>query len=166
MTAHDIERRIVHERFARSIVMPHFTPPKWFECDVCEIKWSRGDFVADAAKRHDAVRYRDGKWLDVPEVQPTKHELLRAGDVHGPVRFYFVTPERLLTCADIPQWAGWIVAHDSGRPKSIWNVRLEVAMVAPKLHRTKADARCIDWIKEACYWRFHRRAVKTKEAYA
>jgi hypothetical protein len=61
MTASDIIRAVMRDRWERNFVIPNYTPRHWFECDVFEVtragffreyevKLSRSDFFADRAK--------------------------------------------------------------------------------------------------------------------
>ena len=67
LTALDLARAIIGDRWLRATIIPTYTPPGWWECDVCEItdagymhefeiKMTRGDFRADAKK----TRYSRG----------------------------------------------------------------------------------------------------------
>ena len=167
MTVLDIQRRIMVDHYDRSMVIPNFTPPAWFECDVCEItkagymveyeiKMSRADFKADAEKRRNPIYYWDGHHLAVPEVQHTKWKRLASGDPFGPVRFYFVTPVGLLHLGDIPLWAGWIEAVGIQGGRIPWKVKLELKKEPRKLHQIRMDEGRCQAMNRTFYWRFIR----------
>ncbi len=156
MNASDIQRAILIDRWRRSFVMPNWCPPKWWECDVFEltqagmfveyeIKLSKSDFKADAAKSN---RRYEGTWPDWQEIIEFKHTLLEQRDPRGPSRFFFVTPINLLKPADLPSWAGLIEAHHDG-----YRARTRLITPAPKLHKVKApDHRAR--AEATCYYRY------------
>lgn len=158
MTARDIQRLIIRDRFARSTTLPNYTPPSWFECDVFEltasgffreyeIKLSRGDFSADRSKAKS-------NWMgwNLPKTQ-TKHDLMAAGSPRGPSRFSFVTPAGLIGLDDLPPFAGWF---------EIVNSRLVLRRHPPVLHRrTRLDLRTTAC--ETSYWRFIRLFLQTAD---
>lgn len=160
MTARDIQRRLICERYVRGVCMPNWTPKGWFECDVIEItkagffteyeiKLSRSDFAAD---QHKHSRH----WVFNDDLQKygynsvNKHKAIAAKK--GPSRFYFVCPEHLLEQSDLPVWAGLIWAHEWKNHKPPFNVQLSIQRPAPKLHKCKVDFR--REIEATCYYRF------------
>lgn len=165
MTAKDIQRRLLFEKFAASTVMPNFTPINWFECDVMEItkagyfteyeiKISRSDFKADALKnKRTGFRFDGATWVDVPG--ENKHKRLAQADPKGPSRFWFVVPVGLITLDEVPGWAGLVVAVPTGE-HSRFRAHLRIEKEAPKLHRVKADPKIIEQMMKAGYYRFHR----------
>lgn len=148
-----IQRRLMLDRYRRSFVLPNFTPPEWFECDVFEItesgyfreyeiKLTLSDFRADAEKRRRKFNYQTQVQTDL-----VKHEMLRVGDVRGPTRFSYVAPKGLLTDI-VPAWAGLIEVE----PNRMIPV---VAKPAPLLHRQKIDPKVRSYAEGICYWRLH-----------
>ena len=167
MTAREIQRRLIYDLFRRNFVVPNFTPSGWFECDVFEItqagffreyeiKLSRSDFFADADKFKD--RY-DWEAVGIKKLSPlVKHESLSNGRLHGPCRFYFVTPNGLVRPEEIPHWAGLIVCGErAGYEKYGPLARLSIHILkqAPVLHRCKIDPAVRQQALETLYWRFH-----------
>lgn len=147
----------------RSLFLPTYTPRNWWECDgfeltesgyfrEYELKLSVADFRADAKK------CRIAGWREPNAGQrEVKHHLLAAGDVRGPVEFYYVTPVGLLKPESLPAWAGLIELHDRGpghRPSWRWIVVTKVK--APRLHSSKADPKLRSDVLKCCYYRFHR----------
>ena len=129
------------------LVVPNFTPARWFECDLWavtnagyateyEIKLTRSDFLADAAKR-------DRLGL--------KHDRVHAGDPAGPSRFYYVMPEGLVAPEDVPAWAGIKTA----RPARLRRYAMvDETRPAPKLHRYKAAERDVQRAARNFYFRY------------
>lgn len=151
-----IQRRLYWDFYgASSIVMPNFTPPRWYECDFFrvtragffyeyEIKLSRSDFLADR-KKHDAKFSRNG-WPPHRWSEP-KYLALGAGDTDGPVCFHYVVPESLTTkiISDLPEWAGLIEMRRS----------LRVVKKAPRLHSKKVSPSYIRYARHVSvsrYW--------------
>ena len=155
MTARDIQRCLIRERYRRSFVIPNYTPRGWFECDIFEctkagffrefeIKLTRSDFKTDAKKSR---RHYDAQWQ---ATHNKKHDLLYQRDVRGPKQFYYVTPVGLLAHEEIPDWAGLIELHDAdGR------LYEQQPVMAPILHRQRADPKLKAHAESICYWRFH-----------
>ena len=155
MTALDIEKGLIKNRLEKSgvTVAPHYTPSRWFECDVIEItaagyfrefevKVTRADFKTDAAKEKPS---RFG-WP-----ARNKHAELGEKSILGPGTFSFVTPEGLLAPTDIPDFAGWIEVRIHGK------ITLEIVRkVAPKLHSQKFSAKRLEHLRSVFYWRFLR----------
>jgi len=168
MTAREIQRRLIYDLFRRNFVVPNFTPSGWFECDVFEItqagffreyeiKLSRSDFFADADKFKN--RWPENWWQNkLPAKVERKHESLSNGRLHGPCRFYFVTPNGLVRPEEIPHWAGLIVCGErAGYEKYGPLARLSIHTLkqAPVLHRCKIDPAVRQQALETLYWRFH-----------
>lgn len=171
MTAKDIQRRIIYDRYQRNFVMPNFTPPGWFECDVFEltkagffieyeIKISFSDFKADAFKAKElwemGVRWGERK------LGMSKHDQIRTGQPGSPSKFYFVCPANLATVlhndSNYPSWAGLIACHVSERHAGQTHPRSIVTAVlrdAPRLHRVKYDETIKAKAHVTCYWRMH-----------
>lgn len=167
MTEHDVISVIMRGRYVKNFCLPRFSPAHWWECDVFqltkagyfneyEVKLSRSDFKADA---HKSRR----EWVPSDKIGPMmfedktilKHGLLAARSTKGPVKFWYVTPEGLLTPSDIPEWAGHIEIVDTGE-SGIWRYLERDAKSAPRLHNVKMDEKIRDRIRDACYWRMHR----------
>lgn len=155
MTARDIQRRLILDRWDRSTVFPNFTPAKWWECDVFEltkagffreyeIKLTRSDFRIDAKK----IRKR---W--------TRNGNARAHD--GPCKFYFVAPAGVIPLNELPEWAGLIVCETRTTRafKALPGTRdvfTHVEKEAPQLHKVKAVDSVLAAVHKAGYWRFLR----------
>lgn len=157
MTSWDIKRALMADRYRRNFCLPNYTPTNWFECDVFEltkagyfreyeIKISRSDFRADALKAKEKYGFT-GKQIEVVE-RTTKHERLARNDPAGPTRFWYVTPEKLLSLEEIPPWAGLISARAYG-PGLILHTEKE----APSLHSQQADKFIREHSMGVCYWR-------------
>lgn len=163
LTAKDIQKCLLGERYRQSFVIPHYTPHQWWECDVFEltkagyfreyeIKVSLADYVADASKSKITSR-------KVSEVQPAlKHKLLEQGAVHGPTAFFFVVPKELVAKvmqAGLPPFAGLLEAEPIDW-SSWYKCRIKQVIAAPRLHRQKAAPGVIDHANGVCYWRMHK----------
>ena len=135
------ERQIqvaIYRRFTSGILIPNWTPPKWWECDVArimpsgrwheyEIKLSKADFLADQRKLTTRGFGRN-KFSEI------KHLELDAASEKGPNNFWYVMPESVADQVDIPKFAGLVIAGEhNGR--TYVNVRKE----APLLHKAKAE---------------------------
>lgn len=151
----------MRDSYARNFVLPNYTPVTWFECDVFEvtqagyfveyeIKLSRSDFKADAAKKKHVSPYLDPKFITF---NGTKHELLGRGDSRGPNRFYFVTPRGMLLDSDIPKWAGLIEVWLEPGCRHVSKLEKKPA---PKLHGEKIGDGIMTHARSTCYWRMHR----------
>lgn len=159
MNEKDIQNALyVHLLRKSRVACPNYTTPGWWEADLWtvspsgyaaeyEVKISKKDFRSDSLKtvdRFQAARHRRNG------TEPkTKHQRLASGDVRGPSRFYFVTPEGLLAPEDIPPWAGWIEVNKNGR----WTVPT-IRKSAPQLHRQKVDPKVEAHCRSVFYWRY------------
>lgn len=161
--AFDLEACIFATRGLRSTVMPRFSPPHWWECDICEVtpsgyfreyelKTSRGDFFADAKKERTVYNPAMPCIKEQDRPVENKHALLAAGDTRGPANFFFVTPEGLLKPEDLPPWAGLIEVWHRGDISAAFE---RMIIPAPRLHRTKAPDNLIRLINSSCYGRLH-----------
>lgn len=159
MTELTIQRELYWQyRSASDLLMPNYTPRRWFECDVWrvttaglaveyEVKLTLSDFRADGRKRTPSRgTVVDGRWVDVQ--QPTKHERLAKADPHGPSRFFYVVPEALADI-EVPTWAGLIVARPCGANRAV----LRTPRQAPKLHAHAADELSVQTARRNCYYR-------------
>lgn len=162
MTAAAIQSAIF-EKFGHQslLVVPNYTPHRWFECDVLrvtkagyaeefEIKLSVADFKADAKKgpdeREKAFR---ATWRPEEFDGRTKHERLAAGDPFGPSRFWFAVPDTLAGKIEIPAWAGLMVFRSYGT-----RALGSVAIKAPRLHRSFCPTKVTDHARTVFYWRY------------
>lgn len=167
MTAIDIQRRLMVEKYRRSFVLPNYEPKQWFECDVFElteagffreyeIKLSRADFKADARKcrtNYEPSGRADGSLYE--SRHENKHASLAARATHGPTRFWYVCPSDLLTVEEMPEWAGLIYARPLPNHRPPWNVLFNEIKPAPQLHREKASEKVKAHAESVCYWRMH-----------
>lgn len=167
MTENDVVLTIIRERHKRGTCMPRYTPNKWWEADTWEItdsffsieyevKLTRADFKKDAFKADEPPKYH---WRsETPEWGPhlSKHVRLQMGDPNGPSQFYFVTPQGMLTAADIPHWAGWAtVSRRNQYYKPPFHLDLHIEKKAPRLHKEKVDEKAVRAIHKCGYYRFH-----------
>lgn len=167
MTARDIQRRLIFDRYRRSFTLGNYSPARWWECDVFEItsagffyeyeiKMTRGDFWADASKiKNTNGRFDGNKWV---WDKINKHEQLKTRHISGPSRFWFVTPFELVTVDEIPRWAGLIYAKMTElKPEwqTLYSTRLTLVKSAPRLHLQKCDPKVVEHSKTVCYWRMH-----------
>ncbi len=168
MTARDIQRRLIVDRYRRSFVLHNYTPAKWWECDVFEctkagyfreyeIKITRGDFNADAKKRETLWIERsgdNGRWGFDRQPGRTKHSLLQQRSTDGPSQFWFVSPMGVIMHDELPEWAGLIWCHANGnRPP--FNIRFDEVVRAPNLHRNKLADSVLNHARGVCYYRLH-----------
>ncbi len=152
---------IMRDRWERNFVLPNFTPPGWWECDVFEVTKS-GYFreyevkltLADFRRDRDKAQVRGAYEFGKPRSSVLKRDMLAAGDVAGPVEFYYVTPAGLLDGVELPKWAGWLQAYENGAGH--WRVMSQPKAEAPRLHRETASAKVTAYARETCYWRMHR----------
>lgn len=133
------------------VVVPNFTPRKWFECDVFsvskagywsewEIKLSVKDFVADATKKN----IFGGKLLE-------KHAALREADSSRcPSYFWFVLSEEVAAKVVVPEWAGVRIIRPGRRPT------FTMDRPARRLHKEPAGESLVKQAMVACYWRYWR----------
>ncbi len=163
MTEREIQNRLFWDVHTSLILMPNFTPPRWFECDLFavtqagymreyEIKLSVADLRADKKK---SQRSRDTGWQD-----EYKHDLLSRGDARGPKQFWFVVPEKLVLLAgEVPTFAGLLTVRDNrGR------IMLHEARPAPVLHKEKVSPKAIEYARKVCYHRYWRERFELDRA--
>lgn len=165
LTERDIQARLMVDRYKRNFVLPNYTPPGWYECDVFElteagymreyeIKLTRGDFKADAEKaKRDRLRFIEGKWTQLEKER--KHVRLAARDVQGPCLFWYVTPKGLLDPSEVPEWAGLIEADLRAGHRRPYRAHTYVTKSAPKLHNNPAETKVKDHSKTIPYYRMH-----------
>lgn len=130
------------------LVMPRFTPPLWWECDVAvvlkgsgfwheyEIKLSLSDFRADKKKGNGG-----------------KHEALSSCSppLRGPNRFWYVVPAELAEAigAELPAWAGLAVLRHSDRGHE-W---LDRGRKPPLRHREPASEGLVERAETSSMYR-------------
>ena len=162
MKESDIQLALFRDKIgSHKIMMPNYTPYKWYECDMMgvtksgymrewEIKISKSDFKADALK---------GKKLYDQKVRSyrheNKHQLLESGNEKCPSQFWYVVPEDLIQVNDVPDFAGLIYARER-----YGKIRLIDIKNAPRIHRTKVDDKVIDHIKFVLYYRYWNEKAK------
>lgn len=146
---------------SRDLVMPNYTPIKWFECDVMavtkagyleeyEIKLSTSDFKADAKKEsRGKYKYIDGKFVELGK--RNKHQELQNKSIDGPSKFWFVVTDKIIDKIEVPEWAGLKVASISNYSGEVY---LKEIKKAPKLHTNKVDSKIREHAKSVCYWRY------------
>jgi hypothetical protein len=167
-----IARRIIYDRYRRNYCLNNYTPPSWWECDVFEltasgffreyeIKQSRADFFKDASKDKRHYQGFNESTRNFDYTTTIKHDQLKACNVKGPSRFYFVTPRDLIETSELPTFAGLIewTTNDGSFP---WNIVLNTKVEAPQLHRCKFTEDRRRKLLEACYWRYHNLSSETK----
>ena len=165
MTAADIQRRLILDRYRQTFVLKNYTPAGWFECDVFEvtaagyfreyeIKISRGDFKNDAAKAKSKFNFEqvDGRGRFVETRLDSKHQQLAANSTAGPVQFWFVYPEGLVKLDEVPLWAG-VIEMNMNHGKLPYGVERRPA---PRRHGQKIPQTTMDHARSSCYWRMTR----------
>ncbi len=159
MTAKEIQSALIWTMRGGEIVMPNYTPPKWWECDLFtltkadifkeyEIKISRADFRQDANKMRRQSQF-DGLLLKTHEVN--KHAKIAARDVNGPMRFWFVAPAGVIPIEELPAFAGLLIATWCPYGKRI---DFNIEKKAPKLHAEKFSQVGKDDIMRTAYNRY------------
>jgi hypothetical protein len=165
ITTAEIERLMIRERYARNLVLPRFTPPNWWECDIFEItkagffreyeiKVSRADFRADAKKAKEKWKgweATDGGGHHAVYDVDAKHPALASHSTRGPSRFWYVTPQGLLKPEELPSFAGLIEFQETE-----YGIRQVEIVSAPKLHGEKITPDFRAHALTACYWRYLR----------
>lgn len=146
------------------IVVPNFTPAKWFECDLFsvsksrywtehEIKLTVGDFKADAEKKQYVLNGDYFEWK-------SKYSLLTEKDNRGPSSFWYVLSTDVARQVTIPEWAGLKVVAFSARAGYL---NLNVMKAAPRLHKVKVSDGLMEQASVAMYWRYWRMRLGHKE---
>ncbi len=146
-----------HLRTGFVAAAPRYTPPKWWQADLWavskamlateyEVKISRGDFFADCKKKTDP-------WLGPSE---KKHDLLAAGNINGPARFYYVVPSELVTVDEVPAWAGLIEMHCRCKVETsnFWDWPFLYKKKAPQLHGERVTNDQVNQIFRCLHYRF------------
>lgn len=161
MLASEIEQFLLATQWPKTVVLPRYTPPNWWECDVAEvtkadllveyeIKVSRADFKIDRLKSR--VVYRTG-------IKELKHHLLRDRHTSGPSRFWYVTPVGLLNPTEIPKWAGLLEVSRSPEGRYCSSVIVR----APLLHKTKMTQDKMFSLFRNCYFRYHQQRERCRK---
>jgi len=180
MTTGEIEQALMAQITLRSgLIVPHYTPPNWWECDVFEltrsgygveyeVKVSHADFLADSKKQRTRTRRKasaSGAYL-TETVTSNKHALLESHAEVGPSRFYYVAPAGLISRAELPAWAGLIEAT-AKTGMTDWEGRklpdriiLDEAVKAPQLHRVKLNDRRLTHMFKTGYYRYRDLLIK------
>lgn len=165
VTARDIQKRLIWDRYRRSFVIPNFTPRQWYECDVFEItpagyfreyeiKLSISDFRADAKKCK--TKFVDGPGPDFKWEETKK--LACIGKPPGPVQFWYVAPVGMIK--ECPLWAGLIEIIWKPGNRAPFNCLPLMTKPAPRLHNEKADPTMKKYADGICYWRFMNQFLK------
>lgn len=183
MNARRIIRHLARELWFKNFVLPNYTPPGWWECDLFvitnsgyfteyEVKVSRADFFADTHKARD-LPITTEQWLKLRRSQEAakatglpvperpverKHHLLYQGDIRGPAKFWYVVPDGLIQADECPHWAGLIFVKDRAGNEfrsAAW-LSFTRQRAAPFIHRVKGATALRPTALETCYYRFHR----------
>jgi hypothetical protein len=182
MNTEEIECALMRQLMLRGgLFLPHYTPPKWWECDVFEltksgygveyeVKVSHADFLADSKKERTRSRRKtneSGEFLGYEDYTTNKHELLAGHSDTGPSRFYYVAPAGLISREELPAWAGLIettvkTGQESWASPTIPGriilneVRIILSEVvnAPQLHRVKVEGDRLTDIFKTGYYRY------------
>lgn len=169
MNAREIQQCLISERWLRgSTVVPNFTPPGWWECDVFEvtkagffreyeIKLTTADFRADSKK---ASRHISGQFPNFKETFRFKHALLTEGAPVGPSCFYFVAPKGVIPEGELPRWAGLIICEPILSRRG--GIMTRISKKAPNLHRVKLGDKIIQDAHRTSYYRFIRLFLTTR----
>lgn len=107
---YDVQRRLFFSLVSSStVIVPNYTPPGWFECDVFQVT-KAGYWVEYEVKLSYADFKADSKKL-------CKHRLLATSDSRCPRRFFYVAPRLLAEriAIEAPSYAGVIVAENGRR---------------------------------------------------
>jgi len=162
-----------HTHNGAQLVCPNYTPgANWWENDLFlitksglwveyEVKCTKADFLKDAEKSTASTwEKRSAVRRGVPVTgHTTKHEKLASGSMHGPNRFFFVTPQGLLTADMIPPWAGWVEIKQRGK-RLIPVVRSKAKL----LHDQHVAPSIIEHCRSVFYYRFWNLRRKTTDA--
>lgn len=156
-----LTRAILHGEWMKKFMLPRYTPKDWWECDVFavtkagyftefECKTTRSDFFNDSKKRDGGKHRWDNELVQMVQVRPptNKHELLALGSPRGPVHFWYVVPEGLVTSLECPVWAGLLIVRENQ------NHTVELK-AAPRLHRQKVAPEIMEHARSVCYYRMH-----------
>lgn len=173
MTAQQIINRLMRGNTRKDFTLPNYTPDKWWECDVIqvrpsgrwieyEVKMSRSDFKVDATKSREVGPYVFG------QQRPTvlKHDLLQNTE-EGPNFFYFVAPKGMLSLEEIPIWAGLIEVWESSdlpEAPSRKDIQIHTTREAPLRHKMKIADTVRSHALSVCYWRYHELRRTSKQA--
>lgn len=140
----------IFRRFQSGTLIPNWTPPKWWECDVArimpsgrwheyEIKLTKADFLNDAKKFK-----KEGRWLE--QHSRGKHLSLALADPECPNCFWYVMPREVAETVEIPHWAGLVTVNEhEGR------IHLHQKKKAPLIHKAEFTFSVPE--KNVFYWR-------------
>ena len=169
VTADDVCRRLMVDRYARSFCLPRYTPAGWNENDLfvlsaagywteMEIKLNRADFLRDRDKEIEAAR----RW-DQPKVIERKHQLL-ANTQRGPCQFYYVLPTGLIAPTELPSWAGLLEFSETPGRARPWNIHTRLVVQAPRRHADKIDPAVERHARGVVYWRWMKMLLHDRHA--
>ena len=143
-----------------STIIPNCYPPRWYECDLLaitkasymyeyEIKLSRSDYFNDAKKGKPPEHLK--KYYARYDIDggKTKHQSLSEGSKNGPSKFWYITPENLISAVEIPDFAGWITFIER-----INYIIFTERIKAPRLHKNKLGEECKDSLRQKLYHRY------------
>ncbi len=165
MTAKDIQRLLIANRYRESFTVPNYTPQGWFESDVFEItpagyfveyeiKISLSDFKQDVKKKKEHIRYnRAEKKLETFTLD-SKHGMLSKSSPLAPSRFWYVCPENLIKPEILPAWAGLIYVS-RWTHQGIAGLVEHEKVKAPKIHTETISEEIKTHARGVCYWRMN-----------
>ena len=170
VTADDVCRRLMVDRYARSFCLPRYTPAGWWECDLLEIteagywreyeiKLTRADFRADQEKTREVLPRAYGQ----PVVRERKHQLL-ASTQRGPCQFYYVLPTGLIAPTELPSWAGLLEFSETPGRARPWNIHTRLVVQAPRRHADKIDPAVERHARGVVYWRWMKMLLHDRHA--
>jgi hypothetical protein len=148
MNVLEVQRRLFFEFRTSKMLMPNYTPFRWYECDMLritqnlyfyeyEIKNTLSDFKADSKK---------SEWDRESKTTVSKHDLLLQKSDRGPSRFYYIVPPDLVEKVGplLPPFAGLIS----------FNGHLHEIQKAPLLHSKKFGRSALKLIHHRAYNRY------------
>lgn len=152
LTERDIQQALYRRhRSTAQIMLPNYTPPWWYECDLFvvtkafysieyEIKLTLSDFKADVRKTTKHKRLAGEQWEGWPASK------------QRPTRFFYVTPEGLVSAEDVPDYAGlvWFRRICADSP-GLLRTRIRSA---PRLKGERLTDKTIEHMKNMAYGRF------------
>lgn len=154
-----IQRALINRFWSSSLLlMPNYTPPKWWECDMFrvtrslywyeyEIKLTKGDFLSDQKKVERQWSFGNG-YVD----GANKHGLLKDRDGRCPKGFSFVMPSEVAEAVDVPPWAGLVIARP---PRHGRLPRLNIVKSPPlRADAQPFDAEIVEKVHRCGYYRY------------
>ena len=157
MTANEIINEFCDEKLVAACkVFPNVFIGQ-FEADIAELTKSGYANEYEVKVTVSDFRRDEKKERVVPDIRgnKTKYEVLQSGVRVN--RFYYIVPEKLLTEADIPDFAGLIYAkglyrYYSGREK----IHFATIKIAPLLTKEKLAEKIEKGCLESTYYKFHK----------